>query len=176
MLNLNFDPFPVIETERLVLRQLDVADAADLFNIRTHPAVLRYTNMAVHQHVAETETFIKGILTNEALGKAVMWAITLKDDPKIIGTICYWNVEPEKDRAEIGYILHPNLHGKGLMGEAVAAVIFYGFDVMQLQTIVAELHEENTASVRLLKRRGFKREEQPDEGRAVYMLEKEQTI
>lgn len=170
MLKLNFNPFPVIITERLVLRQLDAADAAELFYIRTHPTVLRYTNMAVHLDVAETETYIKRILTNEASGEAIMWAIALKDDQKIIGTICYWNIEPENDRAEIGYILHPDLHGRGLMGEAVSALIPYGFDVMELQTIVADLHEENTASVQLLKRRGFVKEEQPDDDSAVYKL------
>jgi len=176
MLNLNFNPFPVIETERLVLRRLDAADAAELFYIRTHPTVLRYTNMAVHQDVAETETYIKRILANEAAGAAIMWAIALKDDLKIIGTICYWNIEPENDRAEIGYILHPGLHAKGLMSEAVSAVIPYGFDVMELQTIVADLHEKNTASVSLLKRRGFVKESvsekdlRPDG--ALYTLDK----
>lgn len=158
MLNLNFNPFPVIKTERLVLRQLDATDAEELYLIRTDPVVLRYTNMAVHQNVAETEIYIKRILTNEAAGEAIMWAITLKGDPKIIGTICYWNIEPENDRAEIGYILHPGLHAKGLMGEAVTAVIAYGFDEMKLHAIVADLHEENTASVSLLKRRGFVKE------------------
>ncbi len=170
MLNLNFNPFPVIKTERLVLRQLDAADAAELFYIRTHSVVLRYTNMAVHQNVAETETYIERISANTAAGDAVMWAIALKSDPKIIGTICYWNIEPENDRAEIGYILHPDLHGRGLMGEAVSAVIPYGFDVMKLQTIVADLHEDNTASVQLLKRRGFVKEGQPEDKMAVYTL------
>lgn len=169
---LNFNPFPVIETERLILRQLAAADAAELFYIRTHPVVLRYTNMAVHQNVAGTEAYIQLILRNEAAGEAIMWAIALKYDQKIIGTICYWNIEPENDRAEIGYILHPDLHGQGLMGEAVSAVIPYGFDVMKLQTIVADLHEENIASVQLLKRRGFVKEGQSEDKMAVYTLDR----
>jgi len=175
MLNLNFNPFPVIETERLILRHLAIADAADLYPIRTDPIVLRYTNMAVHQSVAETEAYIKLILANEAKGESIMWAIALKGDPKIIGTICYWNIEPENDRAEIGYILQPDLHNKGLMGEAVTAVISYGFDAMALQSIVADLHEENEASVRLLKRRGFVQqhtEHSEDANTVIYILNK----
>ncbi|WP_448698471.1 GNAT family N-acetyltransferase [Mucilaginibacter sp. AW1-3] len=170
MLNLNFKPFPKIETERLTLRQLDIADAADLYPIRTHPVVLRYTNMAVHQNVAQTEAFIKLILANEAAGEAVLWAITLKNEPALIGTICFWNIEPEKDRAEIGYILQPDLHGRGLMGEAVSAVIDYGFEVMKLQTIIADLHEENETSVRLLKRRYFVKQSDSEYGTAIYIL------
>jgi len=175
MLNLNFNPFPAIETERLILRKLDIADAAHLYLIRTDPIVLRYTNMAVHQSVAETEAYIKLILANEAKGEAIMWAIVLKNDPKIIGTICYWNIEPENDRAEIGYILQPDLHSKGLMGEAVTDVIKYGFEVMKLDAIVADLHEGNEASVRLLKRRGFvqqRTEHGKDANTAVYALNK----
>lgn len=175
MLNLNFNPFPVIETQRLVLRRLNVADAKALYYIRTDPIVLRYTNMAVHQNVAETETYIKLILANEAKGEALMWAIVLKDDPKIIGTICYWNIEPENDRAEIGYILKTDLHGRGLMGEAVTAVIKYGFDVMKLDTIIADLHKKNIASVQLLKRRGFMlqdNDDNEDENTVIYALTK----
>ncbi|OCX53111.1 hypothetical protein BEL04_02005 [Mucilaginibacter sp. PPCGB 2223] len=172
MLNLNFNPFPKLETARLMLRQLDVADAAGLYLIRTDPVVLRYTNMAIHQNVAETETYINRILHNEAAGEAIMWAIAQSDDPKIIGTICFWNIEPEHDRAEIGYILHPELHNQGLMGEAVSAVIEYGFAVMKLQTIVADLHEDNIASVQLLKRRGFAKERESEGDMAAYTLER----
>lgn len=174
MLNLNFNPFPVIHTDRLILRRLAVADAAGLFWIRTHPVVLRYTNMAVHQNVAETEAYIKQILQNEANGKAIMWAIALKDTSELVGTICYWNIEPENDRAEIGYILHPGRHGKGLMGEAVSAIITYGFNEMKLNTIVADLHAENIASVKLLKRRGFviegNSDKELDSDTALYIL------
>ena len=156
MLDLNFNPFPTIETERLILRQLDIADAADLYVVRTHPIVLRYTNMAVHQNAADTEAFIEQILANEANGKAIMWAIALKSDPDlIIGTICYWNIEPENDKAEIGYILHPDHHRKGLMNEALARVITYGFDTMKLHSIIADLDPANIATVKLLEKNGF---------------------
>ena len=174
MLKLNFNPFPVIDTERLVLRQLHINDAADLFFVRTHPLVLRHTNMAVHQNVAETEAYIKLILEKEAKGESIMWAITLKNSPELIGTICYWNIEPEHDRAEIGYILHPGLHGKGLMGEAIIEVIKYGFDKMKLHSIIADVHKDNMASVKLLQRNGFVRQEIIDEldpDRVVYVLE-----
>jgi len=172
MLNLNFNPFPVIDTERLVLRQLAAADAAELFYIRTHPDVLRYTNMAVHQNVAQTQAYIELILGNELRGESIMWAMTLKDDPKIIGTICFWNIEPENDLAEIGYILDPDLHGKGLMGEAVSAVVAYGFDAMKLQTIIAELHKDNLASVQLLIRRGFVKKSSSEDPVVIYTLDR----
>jgi ribosomal-protein-alanine N-acetyltransferase len=175
MLNLNFNPFPVIETERLILRQLNVADAADLFFVRTHSDVLRNTNMAVHQNVAETEAYIEQILENENKGVGLMWAIALKDDLKLIGTICYWNIEPENDRAETGYILHPDLHGKGLMGEALKGVIPYGFNQMKLRSIIADIHKDNIASVKLALRNGFvKQDEEIDEtdpDREIYVLE-----
>jgi len=175
MLKLNFNSFPKIETERLVLRQLDTADAQDLYLIRTDPVVLRYTNMAVHQNVAETEAYIERILGNEARGESIMWTMALKSDPdKLIGTMCFWNIEPEHDRAEIGYILHPDLHGQGLMGEALTPAIAYGFDGMKLRTIIGDVHQENIASIKILLRNGFVKQENEideiDPDREIYVL------
>ena len=83
------------------------------------------------------------------------WAINLKNSSKLIGTICIWNIEPEKNKAEIGYVLHPGEQGKGFMQEAVAAVIQYGFQQIKLQCLDAELHPDNKRSILLLERNGF---------------------
>jgi len=155
MLNLNFNPFPILETERLILRQLDIADANDLFLVRTHPVVMCYTHMQEHRDSDETAAFIEARLTNERTGEGIMWAIALKDTLKLIGTICYWNIQPENNAAEIGYILHPNHHREGIMNETIGKVIAYGFDTMKLHSIIADLDPENTASIKLLEKNGF---------------------
>jgi len=155
MLNLNFNPFPVIDTERLVLRQLDVADAGELFLLRNHPIVMQYTHMQTHQNAAETAAFIELLLTNELKKVGITWAIVLKDTSKLVGTINYWNIEPENGLAEIGYILHPGFHGQGIMQETITAVIDYGFQSMKLKSILALPEADNAASVKLLKRNGF---------------------
>ena len=84
------------------------------------------------------------------------WAICLKENPRLIGTICFFNFSEDKSIAEIGFELHPFYHGKGIMQEAVVLVVQFGLQVLELKTIVACPAMKNVKSIQLLKRTGFK--------------------
>jgi len=76
----------------------------------------------------------------------------------MLGSICYWNIIPETDTAEIGYEMHPDYYGKGIMYEAMQAVIQYAFNIMKLHAIVAFPVKDNIKSIQLLERNGFTRD------------------
>ena len=97
---------------------------------------------------------------DEALVKneGITWGITLKPDLKIIGTIGYWRIMKEHFRAEIGYQLHFDLQGKGIMQEALIKVLDYGFNIMQLHSIEANVNPNNLASIKFLEKNNFIRE------------------
>lgn len=61
-------------------------------------------------------------------------------------------------RAEIGYALQPAHHGKGLMQEALTAVLDYGFHTLQLHSVEANVNPANAASIKILERNGFVQE------------------
>ena len=89
----------------------------------------------------------------------IQWAITLKENPAtLIGTIGYWRIIPEHYRAEIGYMLHPSCWGKGIMKEALNAVIKYAFEKMKLHSIEANINPDNIPSAALLESCGFIKE------------------
>jgi [ribosomal protein S5]-alanine N-acetyltransferase len=158
MMQLNFNPFPVLTTERLVLRRMIAADAQEMLFLRSDPGVLKYIDRAPARTIDEVITFIelidKGIDANDAIN----WAIALKDNPTLIGNICIWNVQKDNYRAELGYVLHPDWQGRGIMHEAMQAVLHYAFHTMTLHSIEANVIPENSASVRVLERSGFVRE------------------
>jgi ribosomal-protein-alanine N-acetyltransferase len=81
-----------------------------------------------------------------------------KDQSKLIGTVCIWNILKEHYRAEIGYVLLPEYFGKGFMQEALTATLDYGFRVMKLHSIEANVNPMNTDSIKLLERNHFVRE------------------
>ena len=92
-------------------------------------------------------------------GGGIAWAITMKDDrDRLIGTIGFHRLIKEHFRAEIGYILHPDHWRKGIMGEALEAVVAYGYTEMGLHSIEANTDPLNTASNALLKKHGFLQE------------------
>ncbi|MNT86503.1 Ribosomal-protein-serine acetyltransferase [compost metagenome] len=74
----------------------------------------------------------------------------------MIGVICFWNFDILNETVEIGYELLPQFQGKGIMKEAIACLLEYGFNTMEARKIVAFPSAENPASVKLLEKSGFK--------------------
>lgn len=158
MLSVNFNPFPVINTERLVLRQIEQSDVKEIFFLRSDKKVLEYLDMAPAATIEEAAAWIKKINDLERDNHAVTWAINCKPELKLKGTICFWNITKEHYRAEIGYALNPDHHGKAIMQEAITAVLDYGFKIMKLHSIEANVNPNNSSSIKLLERNNFIRE------------------
>ena len=72
-----------------------------------------------------------------------------------MGVVCLWNFSTNGQQAEIGYELLPKFQGKGLMVEVVAAVVRYGFEVLNLQQITAVSHVDNAKSLKVMESVGF---------------------
>ncbi|MFC5408096.1 GNAT family N-acetyltransferase [Larkinella bovis] len=158
MLTINFTPFPVLETERLVLRQLEPADQQDLFVLRSSPALMQFIPRPLAKSATDAASLIEDFRMSAIANERITWGITEKTASTVIGTIGYVRILKEHARAELGYLLHADHQGKGLMLEAVRAVIDYGFRVMNLHAIEAIIDPENTASGRVLERSGFRKE------------------
>jgi ribosomal-protein-alanine N-acetyltransferase len=90
--------------------------------------------------------------------EGINWAITLKGNPKLIGIIGHFRIEPQNYRAEIGYMILPEYHGQGIVAEAIKEVVRYGFDDMNLHSIEAIIDPNNLASERVLQKNGFVKE------------------
>lgn len=158
MLNLNFNPFPVLITEQLILRRFTVEDAADLFEVRSDETIMRYIHRPISKTVDDAFALI-GVI-DELIGKndSITWCICLKNSDKYIGSIGFWRIEKQNHRAEIGYLLNPAFQGRGLMQEAMAAAINYGFNVLLLHSVEARVSPDNVASIKLLLKNKFVQE------------------
>lgn len=158
MLTINFSPFPNLETERLLLRRVNSNDVKEIFALRSNPETMKYiprplvkTDEDALEHIAMIDSKID---SNEGIN----WAITLKDNPKLIGIIGHYRIKPESYRAEIGYMLLPEYQGKGIISEAVREAVKYGFQVMKLNSLEAIIDPENYASAKVLEKNGFIKE------------------
>ena len=152
---LNFTPFPNLITERLILRQVKIQDENEVFALRSDKRVNQFLDRPKPQIVDDARGFIEKINDQITKNEGIYWAITLKNNSKLIGTICYWNISKEHSRAEIGYELHPDFQGKGIMQEVIIKVIDYGFETMKLKSIDADLDPNNIKSINLLQKNGF---------------------
>jgi len=158
MLEVNFKPFPTLSTHRLLLREIVDEDAAQIFFLRSDKQVLQFLDRDPAQSIAEAKEWIQTIRQGIDNNEYIAWAISLKGDKKLIGTITLWNLKKEHYRSEIGYALHPAHQGQGLMQEAMDTVLHYGFKTMKLHSVEANVNPNNAPSIKLLERNNFIRE------------------
>lgn len=157
-MQLGFSTFPQLTTERLLLRQLTMADANEIFLLRSDPVVNKHLGRLKAKKIDDAKAFIEKINTGIQNNQSLYWGICFIEQDKLIGTICLWNFSEEKNKAEIGYELLPLFHGKGIMQEAFSKVTEFGFQSLQLNTIEAWTVMHNENSIKILERNRFKRD------------------
>jgi len=155
MRTLNLIPFTELKTERLVLRQLKISDAEDQFVLRSSAEVGKYIARDLQTDVSQSEKFIEDRNEDIAQNKIMYWAITLKGETRLVGTICLWNFTVGNTVAEVGYDLNPEFQKKGIMSEALKAVVSYGFQNLEFSRIEAFTQIENQSSKLLLMKNQF---------------------
>ena len=141
-----------------MLRNFTKNDANDLFKLRSDKKVMRFIDRPRATSVKDALEYINKMHDSLKNNYGITWAISLKNNKPIIGTIGFWRIISEHFRAEIGYMLNTDFHAKGIMHEAMKPVLDYGFSVMNLHSVEANVNPENFASMKLLEKNGFIRE------------------
>ena len=155
MLQVNFHPFPKLITERLLLREINTTDAQEIFNLRSSKTIMQYIDRPMAATEADALKYIGIIAGALKNNEGITWGITFADDPKLIGTIGFWQMQKENYRAEIGYMLNDTFQRRGIMQEAISVALDYGFNIMKLHSVEANVNPLNIASAKLLEKNNF---------------------
>jgi ribosomal-protein-alanine N-acetyltransferase len=158
MLSVDFSPFPSFQTERLILRKVTQNDVNEIFFLRSDKTAMKYIDRPLAKSADDASLFIQKIDDLEKNNESITWGITLNNNSQLIGYLGYWNMKKEHYRSEIGYILHPDYHKKGIMQEALKEILAYGFKTLKLHSIEANVNPNNSSSIKLLERSDFTRE------------------
>lgn len=150
----DFYAFPVLETARLTLRQVRDSDAEAIYAFRHDPDVSRY-NADPYESVDEAEALIHRLRRQFDSKTTLSWALTLKGEDQVIGLCGFGYWARQIRMAELGFDLAKTYWGRGLITEAAGVVVRFGFDQMNLNRIVAEVHGNNAASIRVMEKLGF---------------------
>ncbi|WP_395055997.1 GNAT family N-acetyltransferase [Flavobacterium sp.] len=154
----SFLPFKDLESERLLLRQITSNDVKEIFELRSNPETMKYIPRPLVTTIDEAMGHIKMIQDKIETNEGINWAITLKNSPKMIGIIGHYRVRWEHFRSEIGYMLLPEYHGKGIASEAIQLMIHYGFNDMKMHSLEAIIDPKNIASAKVLEKTNFVKE------------------
>src|SRR5947207_366049 len=155
MVQIQFTPFPELATARFRLRQLVKDDENEIFALRSDDFINQYLDRPKANSLDDARNFISKISDGIAKNEAIFWVVTPKDETRFLGSICLWKISREEAKAEIGYELLPENHGKGIMQEVIPRIIQFGFEEMKLQNIEAEVSPRNQKSIRLLQKNNF---------------------
>jgi [ribosomal protein S5]-alanine N-acetyltransferase len=150
--------FPFIETNRLILREVTIEDANDMFTYLSDKEVVKHMGLEPFQTVKEVWDEISWYKSIYEEGTGIRWGITLKDSGQVIGSCGFLNMLTKHFRTEVGYELSKEYWGKGIASEALEAVVKYGFRHFQLERIQALIEPTNLPSQKLVERLGFRSE------------------
>ena len=151
--------FPVLTTERLILRQLSDNDVKEIFLLRSDTLINKYLDRQRSKSLEDAELFIEKIKNNSLF----YWAITERGKERLVGTICLFNFSEELKKCEIGYELLTEFQGRGIMREAAIVVIEYARQTLGSKTIDAYSHKDNKSSINFLNESKFVRTDIVDE-------------
>lgn len=154
----NLFQFPQLQTQRLLLRQLSITDAGEIFSLRSNDSVNKYLARTKANSIEDAKDFINRINAGMSNNQSLYWAICFRDQKKAMGTICLWNFSAQENKAEIGYELLPEYQGRGIMQEAFAKVVEFGFNTLNLTIIEAWTVQQNLNSINILQRNQFERD------------------
>lgn len=150
-----FSHLPTLETQRLILRPLRMRDAQDLYAYARDPEVSRHVLWEPHENPAQSRQFLRAAIWQYRRGLPGSFAITLRESGRMIGTIGFMWVNTDHKSAEVGYSLSRDYWNRGLMTEALRAVVDFGFDALRLNRIEAQHETNNPASGRVMAHAGM---------------------
>lgn len=152
-----FLTFPNLETDRLILRQIEPKDAKAYFKVQSDPIVNDGFDNESPDSVTKLERHIQARLKAYKRKQILTWGIAQKKDNIIIGA-CWFGDFERQSRAEVSYLLSSNFFRQGIMSEALRTVVTFGLKEMQLHRIQAFIRPDNIASIKTIKKVGFQEE------------------
>jgi ribosomal-protein-alanine N-acetyltransferase len=161
----------ILETDRLIMRHLQMTDLEDLFALYRDPDIRRYFpegTLTLEETRDELEWFLNGHPEHPQLG---LWATIDKQTDQFIGRcgLLPWTIEDQSE-VEVAYLLSKPFWGRGLATEAARAIASYGFEQLGLTRLICLIDPDNRASINVAEKTGMAFEKRIDEEPAPLLL------
>lgn len=148
------DTFPILHSERLDLVEIKQIHRPDLFKLLTDEMVVKYYNLKSPGCEEDTQKYIDWFNERYINSLGIRWGLALKGTPNIIGTIGFSNFN-NLQHAHIVYDLMTVHWNNGYITEALRKIIGYGFSVLHIKAVKAEVMNGNIASEKVLQKLHF---------------------
>lgn len=158
---------PILKTRRLILREIEDKDCYDMYEYACLPDIGPSAGWEPHANLSHTKNIIKLFKGKNDYGQLGVYAIVLKENNKMIGTIELHSYS-KNFKAELGYTINSKYWGRGYAAEASKAIIAWGFDYLELKRIECIMFSENFQSIRVCEKIGLTFEGERKKGYMLY--------
>lgn len=150
-------PFPILKTDRLLLRQFTDSDLENVFKGLSHPDIIKYYGVS-YDSLEATKAQMQFFADLEKDETGLWWAVCSPNNQTFYGAGGINSLSKQHLKAEVGFWLLCEHWGKGIMTEALPLIINYGFEQMNLHRIEGIVEPENLNCKRALGKLGFQYE------------------
>ena len=150
-------PFPILKTQRLILRQIIQEDLENIYKGLSNPQVIKQYGVS-YDSLEATQEQMLWFKNQEETQSGIWWAICDLKDQTFYGACGFNDKNAPQQKAEIGFWLLPQFWGKGFITEALPAISTYAFEKLHLNRIEAFVETENTPSKKVLEKMNFVKE------------------
>lgn len=161
----------IIETKRLKLRELDLLDAKDFYDLNSNPNVTKYTGDSAFKSIDEAKQFLENYQDYKLNGYG-RWAVILKETNQFVG---WCGLKLNDHETDIGFRFFEEEWNKGYATESAIACLNYGFEELKIRRIIGRAMKKNVWSIRVLEKIGLQYERDIEfdgcEG-VIYKIEK----
>ena len=140
----------ILETNRLILRELNLDDAENFYELNLNPNVLKYTGNKAFKNIEETRNFLENYKDYEQNGFG-RWAVIDKSNQEFLGW-CGLKYDQSLQETDIGFRFFEQHWNKGFATESAKACINFGFNAFNLNKIIGRAMRENSLSIKVLKK------------------------
>jgi [ribosomal protein S5]-alanine N-acetyltransferase len=138
----------MIRTQRLLLRRARLDDAAEMHEVLSNDAAMRYWSSPPHSEFAQTQVWIADMVAAPA---EISEDFIIEIEGRVAGKVGAYCLP------EFGYILHPDFWGRGMGAEAVSAFVHHVWQTRpDIAALTTDIDPRNRASVRLVQKLGFR--------------------
>ena len=142
----------VIQTQRLIIRELALTDAKAFYQLNSDLDVLKYTGDLPFESIDHARDFLKNYTAYKQYGYG-RWAVVLKDSNRFIG---WCGLKYNEDNlVDLGFRFFKSFWSKGYATESALACLHYGFNDLGIHEIIGRSATDNKASIRVLEKLGM---------------------
>lgn len=154
--NSQYPQMKIIETPRFILRPATLQDVPDIYEYLSQEKVVQYLPFKAHKTINDTKRFVQlFFINNYKQGKVGNYVIYHKSDKKVIGNIGINNIRTRSKEGEIGICINPKYWGNNYATELTVTTLITGFELMNLDKLVAITYSDNKYTPKSLSNLGF---------------------